>query len=121
MHYQQHPLASPTSASVFLDQDKFWVNRDLERVKIKEMDQDYLMSTMIWLLKRAEELKFALELHFAGASPESQDDSYIAFMELDARKWIRNTKLFSRLQSRYTKLAATSPRKITLPLLDAIK
>jgi len=126
-HYQSHPLSTPRTADRFLKQDKLWVNRELETIKIKEMDPDYLLATMTWLLKRADEVKFAMEMFYtAGTGPSGDmaqdafDSEFKSFLELDAKAWIRSTQLFQRMMKRYRKTALMGPQKIQLPLLESV-
>lgn len=126
-HYSSHPLSTPRSAHTFLDQEKIWVNRELESVRIKEMDSDYLLSAMTWLLKRSEELKFAMEMYYTAGVPEADstvgstlDAEFTRFLAMDAKTWMKGTKLFQRMMRRYRKSAAFGQPKIKLPLLDVV-
>jgi hypothetical protein len=101
-HVRQHPLSIARGTKrieAFLNQDKYWVNAQNERVRIKDMDLDYLFSTMVHLIKRAPELYLYIELNrnelplgFLGDSPEA----------------IRTTPLFLRMKERYQKLMETA-------------
>ena len=126
-HYQAHPLSTPKTAHSFLDQEKIWVNRELESMRIKDMDPDYLLATMTFLLRRADELKFAMEMYYTvGAGPsgdmaqEAFDAEFAAFLQLDAKVWMKGTKLFQRMMKRYRKGASFGQPKIRLPLLEVV-
>lgn len=93
-HYRVHPLNldTPRRINEFLAQDKFWVNAGLEKIRIKDMDSDYLLSTMIWLLKRAPEVFLVMNMF------EGIDDGLCPHYQ------IQQTTLFMKLRERYTKL-----------------
>ena len=127
MHYTAHPLSTPRTAHPFLSQEKIWVNQSLEALKIKEMEPDYLLATMTWLLKRADEVKFQMEMYYtAGSGPSGEmaqdafDSEFREFLGLDAKAWMKKTPLFQKMVKRYRKTASFGQPKSRLPLLDVV-
>lgn len=101
-HLLVHPLAEPKRIANFLSQDKFWVNANLERIRIKDMDLDYTVATMNWLIDRAPKVKFSLELLYR-QSEEAEIQQ--AFAAGDPYVWIKETVLFKKLLQRFDKLS----------------
>lgn len=104
-HVQVHPLNldRPKRIRAFLGQDKYWVNAQLEQVRIKDMDAEYLLATMIWLLKRAPEVYLVLDLDSilnAGTDPIEVANVSLATSPDN----IQSTPLFLKLRERYLKL-----------------
>lgn len=96
--YREHPFNSPRKSVEFLNQDKFWVNGQLERVRIKEMDSDYLMATMTLLLNRATAVFFQADLYMEMRhGPITRDSS-------PYHERMMATPLFQRMLERYKKL-----------------
>lgn len=94
-HYRIHPLNldTPKRINEFLEQDKFWVNASLEKIRIKDMDSAYLLSTMLHLLGRATQIYLVLDLAAMVSEPCPNG------------QWmIQQTPLFKRLRERYEKL-----------------
>ena len=103
-HVQQHPLAVPKKVWPFLCQKKFWVNSNYEQVRIKDMDLDYIVSTMNWLMRRAPMVKFSLELYYR-QNPEYTN--LVADMAgVNPYYWIQQTELFKRLLIQFDKLSS---------------
>lgn len=102
-HLTEHPLSVPRRAWPFLCQEKFWINANLERIRIKDMDLEYVVATMNWLVKRAEEVKFMLELYYRQNPEHAQLVADMA--DVDASKWIKVTPLFQKLLQRFDKLS----------------
>lgn len=104
-HFASHPLSDTSRAAHFLMQDKMWVNASLEKVRIKDMDLDYVVATMTWLLKRAPEVKFQLELYYR--SHEAPVGLQAEFSQLEPYGWMKSTALFQRLMARFDRLSTT--------------
>jgi hypothetical protein len=88
-------------------QNKVWVNGNLERVRIKDMDLDYVVATMTWLLKRAPEVKFQLELYYR--RKEAPEGLQFEFASLEPYGWMKGTALFTRLMARFDRLSTSYP------------
>jgi predicted metal-dependent hydrolase len=103
-HLTTHPLSSDKRIKEFLNQKKFWINAAMERVRVKDMDSQYLLATMMWLIERAPKVKFQYEMYLrsTGASPE--DIAHVA--DETGEYWIKATVLFQSMQTRYLKLLA---------------
>jgi hypothetical protein len=99
-HLRQHPLNldNPRKVRLFLEQERFWVNAGLEEVRVKNMDVDYLFSTMIHLIKRSPELALTVYLDLAQRGDQPADLISNPYL------FIRTTPLFRRLEERYLKL-----------------
>jgi hypothetical protein len=94
-HYRDHPLSLnyPTRIKRYLEQDKFWVNAEREAIKIKDMDAEYLLASMIWLMKRSPELYLVMDLAATGGD------------DMPNGMWmIQQTPLFTKMRQRYLKL-----------------
>lgn len=106
-HLRTHPLNldNPKKIRIFLNQDKYWVNAGLEEVRIKEMDIEYLFSTMLHLLGRAPQVVLALYLHEMQDRIPGVDGPLVL---TDPYQHIANTPLFQKLQDRYLKLMANA-------------
>ena len=102
-HYTSHPLSNPKRAASFLSQQKMWVNANLEKIRIKDMDLEYVVATMNWLLKRAPEVKFMLELYYR--QNDAPADLRADFAALDPYGFMKDTRLFVRLLERFDKLS----------------
>jgi len=100
-HLRVHPLNldNPKKVHMFLSQDKFWVNAQLEEVKIKDMDVDYLFSTMVHLIKRSPELALVVHLEM-----ELRGNNHLGISVAEPFSYVRNTPLFLKLEDRYLKL-----------------
>lgn len=101
-HFTAHPLSNPKKMRGFLSQQDFWVNASLQKIFVNAMDADYLLGTMIWLLKRASAVKFTFEMYYRskGANAERLEQ----LENLTAEKFIRDTPLFRAMQTRYLEL-----------------
>jgi hypothetical protein len=101
-HLRSHPLNldNPKKIRLFLQQDRFWVNANLEEVRVKNMDAEYLFSTMVWLMKRAPEVTLAVVLDLVSHGEVTQ------FSPADPYQYIHSTPLFQKLEERYLKLMA---------------
>lgn len=103
-HLRSHPLNldNPKKIRLFLQQDRFWVNANLEEVRVKNMDAEYLFSTMVWLMKRAPEVTLAVWLDLSSRGEAPIDSISVG----EPYFYIRNTPLFRKLEERYLKLMA---------------
>lgn len=101
-HVTRHPLSNPKKMREFLSQTRYWVDASLSKVRIKDMDSDYLFATMLFLIKRAAQVHFSFEMYYVlkGADMEKIDE----LRGLSPEKFIRQTPLFSKMQSRYLQL-----------------
>lgn len=101
-HVTRHPLSNPKKMREFLSQTRFWVDSSLTKIRIKEMDSDYLLATMIWLIKRAAETKFTYEMYYLvkGANADKLDE----LAALSSEQFIRQTPLFQKMWMRYIHL-----------------
>lgn len=99
--FHVHPLSDPKKMHSFLSQGKYWVDATLAKRPLKEMETDHLLSTMLWLIKRAGAVKFTFEMHYRvkGADAEKLEE----LANMTAEHFIRNTVLFQSLERRYLK------------------
>lgn len=91
-----HPVRDPKRVEDFLAQRRYWVNANMEQVKIKDMDESYLLNTMHWLISRIEHIALTYDL---ACLASGRNRSF----PLD-ETWLRATPLFKRMEERYIKL-----------------
>jgi hypothetical protein len=99
---------SKPSLLELLEQDKIWINRAGQRVKISRMEFQYAGNIVRWLQARADHLKFAAELRWLGfiemlngeMARDVADHEFALFMGLRAEKWLRRRPLMHALQKR---------------------
>lgn len=98
-HFTSHPLSTPEQVVKFLRQGRYWVDAQLSRVSIENMETDYVLSVMLWLVKRSPSVKLAMELHYEvkGANAEKLE----TFRQISPYDFIRDTPIFKALHSRY--------------------
>lgn len=95
--HQVHPLSNPAKVRSFLHQEKYWVNAQLERIKVKDMDADHLASTMAFLLERANKVFFHEDLR------AEVREMPVDWLE-DPRIRMMATPLFRKMKERYLKI-----------------
>jgi len=101
-HFTKHPLSNPKKMREFLSQTRYWVDAQFSKVRIRDMDSDYLLSTMIHLLNRSVAVRFIYETYYElkGANTEKLEE----LRALTAEQFIRDTPLFRAMHHRYIKL-----------------
>jgi hypothetical protein len=115
-HVNVHPLSNPKKVREFLSQHRYWVNATRAQIRIRDMDSEYLFSTMLWLLKRAIAVKFTMEMYYAA---KGADDEKLAELRgMSAEVFIRQTPLFNRMETRYLELA--KEEEFIIPRFNAL-
>ena len=115
-HFQSHPLSNPRKIEGFVTQEKYWVNANFEQVRIKDMDLSYVVAAMTWLVKRAPEVKLALELYYrVHEAPEAHREWDLMHSE----QWIKQTRLFQKFLSRFDKLSEYQVAKPKIADIEA--
>jgi hypothetical protein len=79
-----------------------WVNANLEKIRIKDMDLDYVIATMNWLLQRSATVKFMLELRYRKGG---EIEALRTLESIDPYAWMKETPLFRRLLERFDTLS----------------
>lgn len=98
-HLSQHPLSNPKKMREFLSQQRYWVDANLSKVRLADMDQDYLLATMLWLIDRAAKVKFTYEMYYEIKKPEAEKLQELR--QLSSETFIRQTPLFEAMKARY--------------------
>lgn len=96
--YTAHPLSNPRKVRDFLHQEKYWVDAQLERLRIKDMGADHLAATMAFLLERSVKVFFYEDLR--GEVLQGIPGNWIE----DPRIRMMATPLFRAMKTRYLKI-----------------
>lgn len=101
------PSQRPSWVEV-LHQDLFWWNRENETIPMWKIDERYATNIMNWLIERAEEIKWAVDMwwvHQEARGEAAQDGLDMACDEVwntKAEDYVRDSELFKRLWRKVT-------------------